>query len=112
MGMRECSQADASNLGAWGTQMESQNQQNCIDIKGLLPGWRRTPDFPLSAACTLLSCLRFISLFSCFLFLFLCMGVLSAFMSVYHLCPVPEKARRGHQVSWNWSLQPAVGPWN
>lgn len=37
------------------------------------------------------------------LFLILWGDVLSACMSVFHLCAVPERARRGYQIPRNWS---------
>jgi hypothetical protein len=34
----------------------------------------------------------------------ICMGVLSTCMSVYHVCPVPTKARIGHWIPWGLEL--------
>ena len=36
-------------------------------------------------------------------FYFMGMRVLPAYISVHDICAVPVKARRGHQVPWNWS---------
>lgn len=33
-------------------------------------------------------------------------------MSEHYVHPVPMEARRGHWVTWNWSLERAVGPGN
>ena len=38
-------------------------------------------------------------------FCFMCMSVLSVCMCVYHLYVMPVEARRGCQISWNWSYR-------
>jgi hypothetical protein len=38
------------------------------------------------------------------------MGILPPWMSVYHVRAVPEEARRGRQISGNWSDNDFAGP--
>lgn len=37
-----------------------------------------------------------------FLFIFMCVGILPTFMSLYCVHAVPREDRRGYQVPWNW----------
>ena len=35
----------------------------------------------------------------------MCLSVLPTYVFVYCVCLVPIEARRGHQISWNWSYR-------
>jgi hypothetical protein len=40
-----------------------------------------------------------------YLFIFMCMGVLTICMSVHHMHALPMDPRRGHWIPWNWDYK-------
>lgn len=44
-----------------------------------------------------------------YLLIFTCVGILSACMSVHHMCAMTREARRECQIPWDWSRPVGVG---